>query len=75
MLPDGRYAMLLHTGHYDGLRDATAQLLQWGEQHNVQWQKDADGRWRARLETYLTDPSAEPDASKWETQLAILIAD
>ena len=74
-LPDGRYATLVHTGHYDGLRDATAQLLRWGEQQGVRWQKDDSGTWRARLETYLTDPSAEPDANKWETQLAILIAD
>jgi effector-binding domain-containing protein len=74
-LPDGRYATLVHTGPYDGLRDATAQLLQWGEQQGVKWQRDANGEWQARLETYVTDPSTEPDATKWETQLAILLAD
>jgi len=28
-----------------------------------------------RLEIYLTDPSVEPDMSKWETQLAFRLAD
>ena len=74
-LPSGRYATLLHTGPYDGLRDATAELLAWGEQHGLKWQIDDSGVWRARLETYVTDPSTQPDATRWETQLAILIAD
>src|SRR4051794_4505425 len=68
-LPSGRYATLVHTGPYDGLRDATAGLLQWGEQQGLRWQRDATGAWRARLETYITDPRAEPDPSKLETQL------
>lgn len=74
-LPDGRYATLVHTGPYDGLRDATARLLQWGEQQGLRWQREATGAWRARLETYISDPRVEPDPSKLETQLAILVAD
>jgi effector-binding domain-containing protein len=71
--PAGRYAVLLHTGPYDGLMDATRQLLEWGEREHVRWQVDGDV-WRARLETYLTDPAQEPDASKWETEIRILVA-
>lgn len=74
-IPAGRYATALHVGHYDGLRDATAHLLDWGQQQGLHWDVDANGAWRARLETYLTDPSQEPDASKWQTQLAIKVAD
>jgi effector-binding domain-containing protein len=74
-LPAGRYATLIHTGHYDGLRDATRYLLTWGEEQGLRWQTEPGGEWRARLETYLTDPSQEPDPARWETQLAILIAE
>lgn len=74
-LPAGRYATLMHTGHYDGLRDATRYLLNWGEEQGLRWQTDPGGEWRARLETYLTDPSQEPDPARWETQVAILIAE
>jgi len=74
-LPAGRYATLIHTGHYDGLRDATRYLLNWGEEQGLRWQTEPGGEWRARLETYLTDPSQEPDPARWETQVAILIAE
>jgi hypothetical protein len=29
----------------------------------------------ARLESYLTDPQEEPDLAKWETEVAIRLAD
>lgn len=29
----------------------------------------------AELESYLTDPSAEPDPTKWDTEIAIRLAD
>ena len=74
-LPAGRYVTVLHTGPYDGLRDATAHLLDYAKQQGLRWDVDATGEWRARLETYLTDPSQEPDPSKWQTQLAIKLAD
>jgi effector-binding domain-containing protein len=74
-LPAGRYATLIHTGHYEGLRDATGYLLKWGEEQGLRWQTDPGGEWRARLETYLTDPSQEPNPALWETELAILIAE
>jgi hypothetical protein len=73
----GRYAALRYTGHPDGLLGATASLLKWAEEHNLAWdvRPAPDGeRWGARLEIYETDPAAEPDMSKWTTQLAFRLA-
>ena len=30
--------------------------------------------WAGRFEHYLTDPAAEPDAARWQTDVAYLIA-
>ena len=30
--------------------------------------------WDGRFEHYLTDPAAEPDAARWQTDVAYLIA-
>jgi effector-binding domain-containing protein len=73
VLPAGRYATLRYTGHPSGLADATASLLQWAQDEGLAWDvlQTPDGqRWGARLEIYETDPAAEPDMSKWTTQLA-----
>lgn len=73
-LPAGRYAVSIYLGHYSGLRDANATLLQSAEQLGVHWDTTStpDGEvFAARLETYLTDPSQERDPAKWRTELAI----
>jgi effector-binding domain-containing protein len=75
LLPAGRYAVLVHIGPYDGLVGANGALQQWARARDIVWAMDDGGRWRARVENYLTDPSQEPDASKWQTELAYLIAD
>lgn len=72
-LPGGRYATLTHTGHPDELVSATAALLDWGAKQGLSWDRsdESDGEhWGSRLEFYLTDPDAEPDMTKWETELA-----
>jgi effector-binding domain-containing protein len=77
-LPAGRYATYLHVGPYDGLIGAVDTLLQWADAQGLEWDSSgAEGgeRWGCRLESYLTDPSQQPDASKWETQLAFRLAD
>lgn len=75
MLPAGCYAMLLHIGPFDGLMAATAQLLAWAEERGLRWQASSDQRdWVARLELYPTNPAEEPDASKWVSELAFLVA-
>jgi effector-binding domain-containing protein len=73
LLPAGDYATLLFRGHYDGLVAANAAVQQWGEQHGVRWAMDGPIAWRARIEQYLTDPRAEPDPARWETEIAYLI--
>jgi effector-binding domain-containing protein len=78
LVPAGKYVVGMYTGPYNGLVEATAALLDWGEQNHVTWKKSTHGGiewWNTRLEIYLTDPNTEPDPTKWQTELAILTAD
>jgi effector-binding domain-containing protein len=75
ILPSGRYAVLRHIGPYDGLAASNAALEKWASQHGVEFdvtELSGGSAWRSRVEHYLTDPSAEPDPSKWETDIAYL---
>jgi effector-binding domain-containing protein len=77
ILPEGRYAVLRHTGPYDGLVASNAALLRWAQEHGIAfdtWDTARGSAWRSRAEHYLTDPSQEPDPVKLETDVAILIA-
>jgi hypothetical protein len=60
---------------YDGLIDANAALQDWAEERSIRWRRDHGSAWGGRVERYLTDPSAEPDSSRWETELAYLVDD
>jgi effector-binding domain-containing protein len=74
VLPAGRYATVLHTGHPDTLVTATRDLLQWASARTLEW--DADGkRWGCRLEEYLSDPAEVPDMNEWQTRLAFRLRD
>jgi effector-binding domain-containing protein len=78
VLPAGRYASLLYTGDYAGLMGANAALLAWvGDQGLVldRWDTAQGHAFGGRFETYFTDPSVEPDPGKWETEVAIRLAD
>jgi effector-binding domain-containing protein len=69
VLPVGRYATVVHTGHPDTLVTATRDLLQWASARALEW--DADGnKWGCRLEEYLSDPAEVPDMNEWQTRLA-----
>ena len=73
VVPAGRFLTVSHVGPYDGLQAATARLKEWAAEHGVKLAVSGDGTaWDARLETYLTDPNAEPDPARWVTELAIL---
>ena len=77
-LPSGRYATLTHVGHPSELAGVTETLLDWATGQGLTWDMSPDEggeRWGSRLEIYLTDPSEEPDMSKWATQLAFRLAD
>ena len=78
VLPAGRYATVTHVGHPSELVGATKALLDWAAEQGLTWDvtpSESGERWGCRLETYLTDPSQEPDMSKWVTQLAFRLAD
>jgi effector-binding domain-containing protein len=78
VLPAGRYATLTHVGHPSELYGITGVLLDWAAAQGLTWDMspgEEGERWGARLETYLTDPSEEPDMSKWVTELAFRLAD
>lgn len=75
-LPAGRYVVLRHTGHYDGLVASNAALQRWAGECGIAFDTEdtADGLvWCGRAEHYLTDPRQEPDPAKWETDVAYLI--
>jgi effector-binding domain-containing protein len=75
VLPEGRYAVIRHTGPYDGLIAANAALQKWAREHRVEFdtQHTASGTARrSRAEHYLTDPSKESDPAKWEVDIACL---
>jgi effector-binding domain-containing protein len=66
VLPAGRWIVALHVGHFDGLRDAHGGVQEWARGQGLAWSECS--------EQYLTDPREEPDSSRWETELAYLIA-
>jgi effector-binding domain-containing protein len=77
VLPVGRYASLVYTGIDIGIK-ANWALLKWGVEKGLAWdtwkteQGDAFG---ARLESFLTNPDEETDRAKWETEVAIRLAE
>jgi effector-binding domain-containing protein len=77
-LPAGRFAVMTHTGAPDTLAGPTGELLDWAKARGLEWdvlQTEAGEQWGCRVEFYLTNPAEEPDASKWQTQLAFRLAD
>lgn len=78
ILPAGRYASVLYTGPYDGLLEANRVLIDWAKDEGLvwdSWDTDKGEAFGSRLEVYLTDPGDEPDPTKWETEVAIRLAD
>jgi effector-binding domain-containing protein len=78
VLPGGSYAAVLYTGPYDGLMQANAALLDWAAARGLtldHWESPTGDAFGARFESYLTDPQQEPDSSKWQTEVAIRLAD
>jgi hypothetical protein len=39
------------------------------------WAESSGDAFGSRIETFLTDPQDEPDMTKWETEVAIRLAD
>jgi effector-binding domain-containing protein len=76
-LPAGRYASLVYTGVRNGIK-ANGALLDWGAAQGLTWDRHdtaAGDAFAGRYESYLTDPDDESDPKKWETEVAIRVAD
>ncbi len=77
VLPAGRYAALVYTGVRNGIKGNKA-LLDWGAEQGLVWDRYASDRgdgFGGRIESYLTDPADEPNRARWETEVAIRLAD
>ena len=61
-LPAGTIATVTHRGPYDELPATWAALTGWMKSQGL----EAAG---APWEVYVTDPGAEPDRSKWRTEI------
>jgi effector-binding domain-containing protein len=78
VLPPGRYATVIHSGHPARLVDAVTALREWAAREGREWDMtvvDGVEHWACRTESYLTDPRVEPDMSKWRIELAFRLAD
>ena len=77
VLPAGRYAALVYTGVKNGLQ-GNKVLVDWAKEQGIEWDAwDAENghAFRGRYESFLTSPDEEPDQAKWETEVAIRLAD
>ncbi len=61
-LPAGTVATVTHMGPYDDLRETWAALTEWMSSQGL---VPVGAPW----EVYVTDPGAEPDSSKWRTDI------
>ena len=61
-LPAGTMATVTHFGPYDNLGQTWMALIDWIKGQGL---KEAGAPW----EVYTTDPGAEPDQSKWRTDI------
>ena len=63
-LPAGQVAVAWHVGPYDAIGATYERLVAWVAE---QGREPAGAMW----EVYWTDPSAEPDPSKWRTEVIL----
>ena len=61
-LPGGQVAVTMHTGPYEQMEPGYTALASWVDEHGGDLAGDA---W----EVYFSDPSTEPDATSWRTEI------
>ncbi len=66
-LPGGPTAVTTYFGPYDGIAPAYEAVQRWCQDHG---RVPAGAPW----ESYFTDPSEEPDAAKWRTDIHFPLA-
>ena len=59
-LPGGRAIVGMHVGPFDTLAESYRELTEWAARQGL---KLSESMW----ETYLTDPTAEPNPANWQT--------
>ncbi|GAA2985190.1 GyrI-like domain-containing protein [Actinokineospora diospyrosa] len=72
--PAGQYAVLMHNGHPDRIRETFAALDAWAEATGTEFDV-TDGVWAGRFESYLSDPAVTPDPAEWRTEVAYRVRD
>jgi hypothetical protein len=75
VLPAGQYASLVYSG---GGVSGNRALIQWVRGQDLEfdrWDTEQGDNFRARYETYLTDPGLEPRKSRWQIEVAIKLAE
>ena len=71
-LPEGTYVVGRHVGTPDAIPAAHEEVKEWARAngHRLDVLKDdKGGLWTGHAEHFLTDPTEEPDSSKWVTDL------
>ncbi|WP_150462862.1 GyrI-like domain-containing protein [Nesterenkonia ebinurensis] len=71
-LPEGTYIVGRHVGSPDTISASIRQVREWAEVHRYllpMTQRHKGTLWTGFVEHFLTDPSEEPDPSKWITEL------
>jgi effector-binding domain-containing protein len=74
-IPAGKYASLIYSG---GGISGNRALIEWVRAQGLdfdRWDTKEGDNFRGRYETYLTDPKVQPLRSKWQTEVAIKLAD
>lgn len=66
-LPGGRVITGIHVGRFEELERTYRELTEWAASQGLQL---AEGMW----ESYLTDPSVQPDPASWRTAITWPIA-
>ena len=77
VLPAGEYASLVYTNARRGYAGNKA-LVEWARDKGLKWDRwdDPNGdAFASRYESFLTDPADEPDMGKWDTEVAIKLAE
>jgi effector-binding domain-containing protein len=77
VIPAGRYASLVYTDVTKGY-EGNGVLIGWAEQKGIQWDRWDDPKgdaFRSRYEKFLDGPEDDPDPTKWDTEVAIKLAD
>lgn len=78
ILPAGAYISVTWHGPYEGLPDANAMLMGWGQQKQLQWDMAATEAglfFGCRISIFHRTPRIEPDETQFETEVAIKLKD